>query len=53
MGTASITTRGMKEAEAALIGGWIADILADISNTAVQEEVKAKAKALTARFLVP
>ena len=53
VGTASITTRGMKEAEAALIGGWIADILADISNTSVQEEVKAKAKALTAKFLVP
>ncbi len=53
VGTASITTRGMKEEEAALIGSWIADILTDISNTAVQAEVKAKAKALTARFLVP
>ena len=53
VGTASITTRGMKEAEAALIGGWIADILADITDTAVQAEVKAKAAALTARFLVP
>ncbi len=53
VGTASITTRGMKEAEAALIGGWIADILEDITNTAVQAEVKAKAAALTAKFLVP
>ncbi len=53
VGTASITTRGMKEAEAALIGGWIADILDDITNTAVQAEVKAKAAALTAKFLVP
>ncbi len=53
VGTASITTRGMKEEEAALIGSWIADILTDISNTAVQAEVKAKAKALTSRFLVP
>ena len=53
VGTASITTRGMKEAEAALIGGWIADILEDISNVAVQAEVKAKAAVLTARFLVP
>ena len=53
VGTASITTRGMKEEEAALIGSWIADILTDITNTAVQAEVKAKAKALTARFLVP
>ena len=53
VGTASITTRGMKETEAALIGGWIADILEDITNTAVQAEVKAKAAALTAKFLVP
>ena len=53
VGTASITTRGMKEAEAALIGTWIADVLDDISNTSVQAEVKAKAAALTARFLVP
>ena len=53
VGTASITTRGMKEAEASLIGGWIADILCDISNVAVQAEVKAKAKTLTSRFLVP
>ena len=53
VGTASITTRGMKEAEAALIGGWIADILEDISNAAVQAEVKAKAAVLTAKFLVP
>ncbi len=52
-GTASITTRGMGEAEAALIGTWIADVLDDVSNVKVQEEVKAKAKALTARFLVP
>jgi len=53
VGTASITTRGMKEAEAALIGGWIADIIEDIGNTAVQSEIKAKAAALTAKFLVP
>ena len=43
----------MKEAEAALIGGWIADILSDISNTALQAEIKAKAKELTAKFPVP
>jgi glycine/serine hydroxymethyltransferase len=43
----------MKETEATLIGGWIADILSDISNTTLQAEVKAKAKALTAQFPVP
>jgi glycine hydroxymethyltransferase len=53
VGTASITTRGMKEAEAELIGGWIADVLADINDVAVQQKVKAEAAKLTARFLVP
>ena len=53
VGSASITTRGMGEAEATLIGTWIADVLDDITNVKTQEEVKAKAKALTARFLVP
>ena len=53
VGTASITTRGMKEKEAAKIGGWIADVLDDITNVKVQAKVKAKAKALTAKFLVP
>jgi glycine hydroxymethyltransferase len=53
VGTASITTRGMKEAEAALIGGWIADVLDDINNVSVQQKVKAEAAKLTARFLVP
>ena len=53
VGTASITTRGMKEAEAALIGGWIADVLDDINNVSVQQKVKAEAARLTARFLVP
>jgi glycine hydroxymethyltransferase len=53
VGTASITTRGMKEAEAAMIGTWIADVLEDISDVSAQQAVKAKAAELTARFLVP
>lgn len=53
VGTASITTRGMKEAEAATIGGWIADILSDISNAALRQKVKAEAAKLVANFPVP
>ena len=53
VGTASITTRGMKEAEAATIGGWIADILSDITNTALQQKIKAEAAKLVANFPVP
>ena len=53
VGTASITTRGMKEAEAAKIGGWIADILSDITNVDLQQKVKAEAAKLVAGFPVP
>jgi glycine hydroxymethyltransferase len=53
VGTASITIRGMKEKEAEIIGGWIADILSDVENTTLQAEIKEKAKELTKQFLVP
>jgi glycine hydroxymethyltransferase len=53
VGTASITTRGMKEAEAAKIGGWIADILSDITNVDLQQKIKAEAAKLVAGFPVP
>ena len=43
----------MKESEAATIGGWIADILSDITNTALQQKVKAEAAKLVANFPVP
>ena len=53
IGTASVTTRGMKEAEMIKIGTWIADVLDNISDTSVQERVKREAKALVAGFPVP
>ena len=36
-----------------MIGGWIADVLDDIGNAAVQADVKAKAAELAGKFLVP
>jgi glycine hydroxymethyltransferase len=53
IGTASVTTRGMKEPEMRQIGTWIADILGDIANTGLQAKVRAEVAALTAAFLVP
>ena len=53
VGTASVTTRGMKEAEMIKIGTWIADVLDNIADTAVQERVKAEAAKLVADFPVP
>ena len=53
VGTASVTTRGMKEAEMIKIGTWIADVLDNIADTAVQERVKREAAELVANFPVP
>ena len=53
IGTASVTTRGMKEPEMIKIGTWIADVLDNISDASVQERVKREAKALVANFPVP
>ncbi|WP_196138623.1 serine hydroxymethyltransferase [Aliikangiella sp. G2MR2-5] len=52
MGTPAITTRGMKEAEATELAGWICDILDDIENKEVIAQVKAKVLELTAKFPV-
>ena len=53
VGTASVTTRGMGEAECAAIGGWIADVLDDIADAGVAARVKARAAELVAGFPVP
>ena len=53
VGTASIVTRGMGVEEAARIGGWIADVLDDITDVSVQERTRREARALAASFPVP
>ena len=53
VGTASATTRGMKEPEMIKIGTWIADVLDNVADTSVQERVKREAAALVANFPVP
>ncbi len=53
VGTASVTTRGMKEPEMIKIGTWIADVLDNIADTSIQERVKREAKALALGFPVP
>lgn len=53
IGTAAVTTRGMKEEEMQRIGIWIADILSDVSNTEKQATIRAEVAAFTAQFPVP
>ncbi len=53
VGTASVTTRGMKEAEMIKIGTWIADVLDNINDTTVQARVKREAREWAVQFPVP
>ncbi|MDD4102279.1 MAG: serine hydroxymethyltransferase [Kiritimatiellae bacterium] len=53
IGTAAVTTRGMREAEMALIGEWISEVLGNIEDTGLQAKVRAQVEELTAGFEVP
>ena len=50
LGSPSVTTRGMKESEMELIGGWIAEVLSNVANTAVEQKVRQQVAELAGRF---
>ena len=50
LGTPALTTRGMKEGEMSLIGGFICDVLDDVQNENLQTSVKKKVNTLTEQF---
>ncbi|HZC66949.1 MAG TPA: serine hydroxymethyltransferase [Candidatus Dormibacteraeota bacterium] len=50
LGSPSVTTRGMREAEMELIGGWIADVLGAIGNSEKQQSVRKQVAELAGRF---
>jgi glycine hydroxymethyltransferase len=52
LGSPSITTRGMREAEMEQIGGWISDILGHIGDAATEQSVRKKVAELAGRFPV-
>jgi glycine hydroxymethyltransferase len=52
IGTPAITTRGFKEAECALIGNWICDVLDNIEDTDTMERVKQDVLRLCGNFPV-
>ncbi|HEX8879362.1 MAG TPA: serine hydroxymethyltransferase [Candidatus Acidoferrum sp.] len=52
LGSPSITTRGMREQEMEQIGGWIAEVLANIGNAEVEQRVRGQVADLAARFPV-
>jgi glycine hydroxymethyltransferase len=50
LGSPSVTTRGMKEAEMELIGNWVTEILLNMGNTGVEEKVRKQVAELAGRF---
>jgi glycine hydroxymethyltransferase len=52
LGSPSITSRGMREPEMELIGGWIADVLTNIANAEVEQRVRKQVADLAAKFPV-
>lgn len=53
LGTPAITSRGMKEAEMVLIGGWIDSILKNRTDEATLSIVREEVFQLTAKFPIP
>lgn len=52
IGTPALTTKGMKEGEMETIGGWIADVLKDVTNEGRQTEIKTEILKLCEKFPV-
>ena len=52
LGTAAITTRGFKEAETAILGNLICDVLDDIENESTLQSVREKVLNLTSQYPV-
>ena len=53
LGTPAVTTRGMKEAEMAAIADMISEVLLNIKNVEAAHKVRARVRALTAKFPLP
>ena len=50
LGSPSVTTRGMREGEMEQLGGWIADVLANIGSAEMEQRVRKQVAELAARF---
>jgi glycine hydroxymethyltransferase len=50
LGSPSVTTRGMKESEMALIGNWVTEVVSHIGDVAVEQRVRKQVADLAARF---
>jgi glycine hydroxymethyltransferase len=52
LGTPAVTTRGFKEKEMVLVTNWVADVLDDVHNEALQSEIRSNILELCREFPV-
>ncbi|MFT5049702.1 MAG: glycine hydroxymethyltransferase [Chlamydiales bacterium] len=52
LGSAAVTTRGLRQAEMTTLGGWIADILEAPADTSVAERVRSGVAEMAAAFTI-
>ncbi|PKI81030.1 serine hydroxymethyltransferase, partial [Malaciobacter halophilus] len=52
IGSAALTTRGMKEKEFEFIANKICDVLDDIENTKLQDDINKELESLASNFVV-
>ena len=50
LGSPSVTTRGMREGEMEQLGGWIADVLANIGSAEMEQRVRKQVAELAGQF---
>jgi len=50
LGSPSVTTRGMREAEMETIGKWIAELLSHLGDAAIEQKLRAQVAELALRF---
>ena len=50
LGTPAVTTRGMKETEMTIIGGWVARVIRGAADPAILSDVRAKVRELCEAF---
>ena len=53
IGTAALTTRGMKEDEMRQVGGWILNVLKSVDDSAAIESIRGEIKEFASAFPVP
>lgn len=53
LGTPAVTTRGFSPVELKQVSAWIAEIVRDVNNIALQERIRQDVKHLCAQFPVP